>query len=122
MAAVRAELVQTYRQLERLLRGDATVPATMKDRIFAARQLVSELADPESIDQGMASHACRMTGAQCRLASVRPSVVAKVVADALLDGKVRYGAPEKSVVIDAISRTPASRYCLQVPVNHNERS
>lgn len=116
----RAELAATYAQITKLLTspGDNVLPA--ENRVAAARQLARELGDPGSIDQGSSSDACRIACAQYRLAWRRPSVVAKVVTDALVDSKINLAGV--SLPFDNQNRKPASPQAVKFPRPTNERS
>lgn len=121
LSEVRQELAQVYQQLHRLL-TDKTSGIPADHKVIVARQLAHELADPQDIDQGFSTDACRIAAAQCRLAAVRPSVVARIVADVLLDGKIRFGNPPTEVGIDRPSRQPSSGDCIKFPKIQEERS
>lgn len=116
---VRKELAETYKQTERLFTDkDSAVP--LNERIVLARQLAHQLADTMDIDQGMVSDGCRISVVECRLSVRRPSVVARVVADAVLSGQVAFG---KTVIkLDKESLQPASSFATQIPRGQNERS
>ena len=108
---VRKELQKAYSQIERLFSDQSKEPNRL-EKLSAARQLARELGDPSDIDQGVSSDACRMVSAQYRLAVRKPSVVAKVVSDALLEGKVRFGNPQQELALDDRNRKPSSKEAL----------
>ncbi len=116
----RVELAQTYQQIERVLSDTAATDVPKSLKVVVARQLTRELADPGDIDQGAVSDACRIASAQYRLAIRRPSVVARVTVDALLEGKVRFQG--KEVKLDDSNRKPSSHQSTQFPRLPDERS
>lgn len=119
LGGTRAELARTYSELNRLFTApeDKDVPASLK--LVVARQLARELGDPGDIDQGQSSDACRIATVQYRLATVRPSVVAKLVVDGLIDGKVR---TTETFDFDVRNRKPSSPQSITFPRPENERS
>ncbi len=116
----RAELAQTYEQIARLL-TDTKSGVRADYRIAVARQLARELGDPSDIDQGPSSDACRMVTVQYRLATMRPSVVARVTVEALLDSKVKLGN-DKYLPLHADNREPSSPQAMTFPRPSDERS
>lgn len=117
---VRAELAETYEQIARLL-TDTKSGVRADYRIAVARQLARELGDPSDIDQGPSSDACRMVTVQYRLATMRPSVVARVTVEALLDGKVKIGK-DKYLPLHPDNREPSSPQAMIFPRRSDERS
>ncbi len=118
----RKELTATYKQLDRMLDGSINGKVPLNERVILARQLAHQFADTQDIDQGMASDACRMSVAEIRLSVTRPSVVAKLVTDAALDGQVIFGNPGTKVALDQDSLKPASAFAIQFPRVEDERS
>ncbi|MBX9686925.1 MAG: hypothetical protein K2X27_09500 [Candidatus Obscuribacterales bacterium] len=117
----RLELAKAYKEIERLL-SDQNPDIPKIHKLTVARQLARELGDPSSIDQGVSSDACRMVSAQYRLACKKPSAVAKVVCDALLEGKVRFGNKGEELALHSSNRQPSSAQALKFPRPENERS
>ncbi len=119
---VRTELTETYKHLEGLL--DKSIPGKvpLNDRVVLARQLAHQLADTMDIDQGTASDGCRLTVVECRLSVTRPSVVARIVKEAALDGVISFGNPAVKVTLDGDSLKPASQFATAIPRTQEERS
>lgn len=119
----RLELASTYTSIARLLQDKSGIP----HKVTVARQLARELGDPSDIDQGAVSDACRIVTAQYRLATMRPSVVARMTVEALLDGKV--SIPRAPGVAAARTeytlpgeRAPSSPQAIRFPRPADERS
>ncbi|MBX9668818.1 MAG: hypothetical protein K2X93_14420 [Candidatus Obscuribacterales bacterium] len=119
---IRTELAETYKHLEKLLDKSVQGKVPLNDRVVLARQLAHQLADTKDIDQGTASDACRITAVECRLSVVRPSVVAKIVKEAALEGVVSFGNPAIKVTLDGESLKPASKFATAIPREQEERS
>lgn len=116
----RAELAETYEQIAKLL-TDTKSGVRADYRIAVARQLARELGDPSDIDQGPVSDACRMVTVQYRLATMRPSVVARVTVDALLDSRVKL-SNDKYLPLHPDNREPSSLQATKFPRPSDERS
>ncbi|MBY0547625.1 MAG: hypothetical protein K2W95_10050 [Candidatus Obscuribacterales bacterium] len=119
LAGTRGELARTYTQLNRLF-SVPDEPNVPNHKLIVARQLARELGDPGDIDQGQTTDACRIATVQYRLATIRPSVVAKVVVDGLIDGKVTAGG--ETFDFDKRNRQPSSPQATEFPRPANERS
>jgi hypothetical protein len=114
-AATALEVSKVYRQLDRILNDRTSDQST---RTVLAQQLLKELADPSDINQGEFSDSCRMTAAQVRLATRRPSVVATIVADGFVNRVVNFTAPDgerKSIRIDKRNNIPSSEAAGKYP-------
>ncbi len=116
----RMELADTYKQIARLL-TDTTSGVTPEYKDAVAKQLARELADPSDIDQGPVSDACRIVTVQYRLATMRPSVVARVTVEALLDGNVRLNKTT-TFPLHNDNREPSSPQAITFPRPSDERS
>ncbi len=124
MGRIRQELADTYRAMTRLTSDRSERPVMLAQRLVLVRQLAHQFADTQDIDQGIASDACRISAVECRLSVTRPSVVARVVADAAITGRITIGVGReaRTVQLGDESRQPASEICTRVPKPQNERS
>lgn len=81
-----SERLGVYMQLNRILDPAAKLP--QGNAGLLAKTLVSNAADPTTIDQG-AHNTCNVTTLECRLYTQEPSTVARVVADVAVTGQFK---------------------------------
>ena len=104
---------ETYEQIDRLLTNDSEVSIFPLERVSIARQVMAQAANPSMVDQGV-SPTCSVATVENRLYVRQPDVVARIVADAALTGKVslyngqRIDLPESNLEpnLDAWYGTP----------------
>lgn len=81
-----AERLGVYMQLNRILDPAAKLPHGHAGLL--AKSLISNAADPTSIDQG-AHNTCNVTTLECRLYTQEPATAARVVADVAITGELK---------------------------------
>lgn len=80
------EITKTYKEMERLLSATGDAPLKQDDRVKIAEQVMSQVANPRSIDQGQ-HETCNMTTAEILLYTKNPSDAVKLVTDVATTGE-----------------------------------
>ncbi|MBI4534237.1 MAG: hypothetical protein HY711_09870 [Candidatus Melainabacteria bacterium] len=89
------EVAETYKQLGRLLEHKGEEPTTEAERLKLAQEVISQAADPTTIEQGYHS-TCNVTTIETRTYTRQPSAAAKLITDVATDG--RYKAADGTIV------------------------
>jgi hypothetical protein len=93
-----AEVIETYKQLERMMEAQGDKPLSEEERLRVAAQVMHRAANPTETNQ--ASHnTCSVASLEVRTYSKHPSDAAKLVADVSLTGQ--YIAKDGTVVHQA---------------------
>ncbi len=80
------EIAKTYKEIDRLLEAKGDKPLKSEQRRDLAEQVMRQVADPTTIDQGQ-HNTCNMATVESRMYSRNPSDAAKLVADVALTGQ-----------------------------------
>jgi hypothetical protein len=89
------EVAKTYKETERLLEATGDTPLKPEDRVKLAEQVMSQAADPKSIDQGQ-HETCNVTTGEAMMYTKHPSDAIKLVTDVATTGE--YTAPDGTKV------------------------
>jgi hypothetical protein len=81
-----AEIAKTYKEIDRLLEAKGDKPLKPEQRKDLAEQIMRQVADPTTIDQGH-HNTCNMATVESRMYTRNPSDAAKLVADVALTGQ-----------------------------------
>lgn len=80
------ELLETYKQVGRLVDGEGSTLLSQTERNALAVQVMKQAGDPHSIDQGR-HNTCTVTALESRIYTRHPDSAAKLVADIALQGQ-----------------------------------
>ena len=111
------EIAKTYKEMERLLNATGDAPLKQDDRIKLAEQVMSQVANPKSIDQGQ-HETCNMTTAETIIYTKSPSEAVKLVTDVATTGE--YTAKDGTKV--KVDPTAADGEAKGNPPNDGDRS
>ncbi|HEY9871408.1 MAG TPA: hypothetical protein V6D08_19780, partial [Candidatus Obscuribacterales bacterium] len=100
------DVARTYYEISRLLDAAGDKPLTSRQRIAVAEQVMSQAANPGSIDQGVYG-TCNVASVEVRTYTRDPVAAARLVADVAITGKYE-AADETEVKIRAESIKPYS--------------
>lgn len=114
------EVIATYKQIGRLLSAGTAEPTTKEERLAIAGQVLSQAANPTTIDQGK-HPTCSLASVEVRNYTRHPAAVAKLVADAAITG--RYSATDATTItIDQESMKPDEFGYQAKPLTRGMRS
>ncbi len=114
------EIKETYKQQEKLLTATGDKPLTAGERVRLAEQVMSNCANPTSIDQGH-HNTCGVATVESRMYTRSPAEAARVVADVATTGKYRTPSGTE-VELDPGSIKPCQDEARNNPPNDGERS
>lgn len=81
------EISAAYTEVSRLFGNNKEAPVSKQARLELAEQVLRNLAEPTTIDQGQ-HNTCNVTTIEIRLYTKEPAVATRVVADVALNGKL----------------------------------
>ncbi len=115
------EINETYKQQEKLLTATGNEPLTEKERVKLAEQVMSNCANPTSIDQGH-HNTCGVASVESRMYTRSPAEAARVVADVATTGKYKTADGSSEIVMDPASIKPCQDEARKNPPDDGDRS